>query len=232
MKPNAQDPPQPRGGVRRGAYSAIELIVVLSVLGLILALAAPGLIALGPSGKTGLHQLAGFLERARAEAMASGEERYVAFADESFPLRGEALRAYALFARAPGRDDGPHSPALQRLTPWKTLPKGLYFARGEAFATEDGAPFRTLHDLAPTLSFPLPDSSSGFEETTGPLPGLAFGPDGSLHHPDFVDADALHLGLVLGHFDPGTAQLQIHDHSPRECLALGHCTGRIHLLTD
>ncbi len=238
MKPTAQDPRcRPVGESKLGAYSLVELLVVVAVVGLLLAFAAPGLVALGPSRKAGLHQIAGFLDRARAEAIATGEERIVAFADERFPMAGEALRAYALFAPDPatkGAAGGGPSPlrSLRRLSPWRTLPKGLVFARGESFEAADGAAFRTLHDLARTQAVPLPDPDGGADGGALPQPCLVFGPDGGVRRPDRSDADALHLGLVEGYFDPATKRPVTTSRGSGDCLGIGYYTGRVRLLTD
>src|SRR5690606_5211969 len=109
-----------------------------------------------------------------------GEERIVAFADETFPTTGEALRAYALFAPEKAEGGPTEPPPLRRLTPWRTLPKGLVFARGESFETEDGAAFRTLHDLARARFIPVPGSDGRDDGSSLPLPCLVFGPDGGV----------------------------------------------------
>ena len=56
-------------GARQKAFSLIELMIVVSIVGLLLALATPSLMTLGPNRKTAIHELAGQLALARAEAL-------------------------------------------------------------------------------------------------------------------------------------------------------------------
>lgn len=228
MRPSAQEPRRrPAEGSRNGAYSLVEVFVVMAVVSLLLAFAAPGFVTFGPSHKTGLHRLAGFLGNARAQAVAAGEERIVAFADGTFPVAEDALRAYALFAP----EGGPDTPSLRRLTPWRTLPQGLVFASGESFETEDGRALRTLHDLVPERPIPLPDSD-GRDGEARPLPCLVFGPDGGVRWPGLADADALQIGMVGGHFDASSGRFVRTSQRSGDCLAIGFYTGRVRFLTD
>ncbi len=239
-----------------GGFSLAEVLVVAGVISLLLALTVPSFVSLGPSRKAGIHELAGFLENARAAAVANREERVVAFADARFPNDEMALRAYALFAveetdpadadgRAPvgtAPADGRDSRSLRRLTPWRTLPKGLVFARGADFDVSDGELFRTLHDLLPARSVPVPAPGTGGPDVSvRPLPCVAFGPDGGVRQPGFAEADALHLGVVEGHLEAragrvvptasrkgsGGRNLPVGD-----CLEIGFYTGRVRILTD
>lgn len=227
----------------KSAYTLVELLVVVGVVSLLLALAAPAFVALAPTRKAGIHELAAFLKRARAEARATGRERIVAFADRNFPPGEGALRSYALFADADDVSSGAHAQeenggAPQQLTPWRRLPTGLIFARGGDFETVEGTAFRTIHDLVPTRSFSI--SGSGNFATT-PLPCLVFGPDGSVRFPGFSDADALHLGLAEGHYEPETKRVVYRSKRPgrsgatlpnAECLEIGFYSGRTRILTD
>lgn len=232
MKSSAQEPRhRPAEGSRTGAHSLAELLVVLAVVSLLLAFAAPGLVALAPSRKAGLHRLAGFLEHARAQAIAAREERIVAFADETFPTTAEALRAYALFAPMEAEGASSEQRPLRRLTPWRTLPEGLVFARGESFEREDGVTFRTLHDLARARSIPVP-GADGRDGVSLPLPCLVFGPDGGIRWPDFANADALHLGIVEGFLDSASGRLVPTSGRSGDCLGIGCYTGRVRTLTD
>jgi prepilin-type N-terminal cleavage/methylation domain-containing protein len=233
-----------RGASCRAAFSLTEVLVVVGVISLLLALAAPSFVALGPSRKAGIHELAGFLESARASAVATRSPRVVAFADLGYPGEEAALRTYALFeVEAPEEGaSAPDPPVLRRLSPWRTLPKGLVFGFGSDFESAEGGGFRTLHDLSPSQPVPVPAPGTGGPDvTTRPLPFVEFGPDGGVRRPGFVEADALHLGVVEGFFDPGTRRvvptggrqgpggrvLPIGD-----CLEIGYYTGRTRILTD
>lgn len=216
-------------------FSLIEMLVVMAVLGLLLAVAAPGFVALGPSRKAGIHELAGFLENARSRAVAGRCEMVVAFADERFRVPDQAMRAYALFTRDPGEDEG----TLRQITPWRSLPAGLIFASREHFEIADDVDFRTLLDLPGPRRFPVPDEGgirSG--SLTVALPAVVFGPDGGVREPDFSQADALHVGVIEGYFDIDSRQPVVtakKDELGRpvaECLAIGFYTGRTRVLTD
>lgn len=227
----------------RSAFSLIELLVVTAVVALLLAIAAPSFFSFHQGRKTGIHELAGFLEHARAEAIARRAPRAVAFADTGFPGKSGALRAYALFEEVTVEDDpGENGPTtrFRRLSPWRTLPEGLVFARGGDFEVIGGEPFRTLHDLRGERRFAVP-TASGSDGAERPLPSLVFGPDGGIRSPVFADADALHLGIIEGFRDPSTGRV-IHtatrvSGSGRElpngeCLEVGYYTGRPRILTD
>ncbi|PAW63459.1 MAG: hypothetical protein B9S36_04710 [Verrucomicrobiia bacterium Tous-C2TDCM] len=227
----------------RSAFSLIELLVVMAMVSLLLAIAAPSLVSLSPARKTGIHELSGFLENARAEAIARSAPRIVAFADAHFPDPSLALRAYALFGEATAK--GSHEKSaptnrFHRLSPWRTLPEGLVFASGEDFEVIGDGAFRTLHDLIATRRFAVKTSSGGGDAGRA-LPSLVFGPDGGVRAPSFADADALHIGVVEGFRDPSTGTV-IHtakrlsgsgQEIPNgECLEVGYYTGRPRILTD
>ncbi len=213
----------------RQAFSLVESLVVMAVVSLLLALVAPSFVALAPSRKTGIHEVAGFLENARARALAEGVEMAVAFAGRDFPREETALRAYALFTLDRRQGD------WRRLTPWRTLPPGLVFARGEHFEVEGGIAFRTLHDLSEAQAFPLGVGTESGEAAVS-LPCVVFGPDGGVREPAFADADALHLGLVEGFLEPGSRRLVLASKGGAgtrgDCLGIGYYTGRARLLTD
>lgn len=238
--------PSPRLLPGRSAFSLIELLVVMAVVSLLLAIAAPSFVSLNPARKTGIHELAGFLENARTEAIARRAPRIVAFADAGFPGEsGEsgALRAYALFEEEKGEDDveeNSTTPRFRRLSPWQTLPEGLVFARGGDFEVSGGEAFRTLHDRVGDRRFAMP-TPSGEDGETRPLASLVFGPDGGIRSPGFADADALHLGIIEGFLDVSTGKVIPTSTRPSasgrelpngECLEVGYYTGRPRILTD
>ncbi len=216
----------------REAFSLIEVLVVVAVLGLLLAIAAPGFVALGPSRKAGINELAGFLEHARSEAVTRRREMVVALADERFPDPELALRAYALFT-----SDEDEESALRQITPWRSLPAGVVFANREHLVVNPGDAIRTLLDLPPNRIVPVQGAGGNAAEMRS-LPCLVFGPDGNVREPGFADADALHLGVIEGFFDAATGRVVViakaNGDGPAiaDGLAIGFYTGRARLFTD
>lgn len=228
------------GGEAVKAFTLTELLVVLSVIGVLLALVAPSFPAMVPSRKSAIHELSGFLEGARSRAMASRSGTLVAFANDAFPGEG-AYRSYALFALEGAVDDSPEKRPVLQLSPWKSLPPGTVFAGREHFEVPAGTAFRTLFEISGERSFPVP-SAPGQPARMAELPYLHFASDGGICFPTFADADALHLGVMEGSYVPGTHRLSPASTRPgrtgtdvyanAECLGIGFYTGRARLLTD
>jgi prepilin-type N-terminal cleavage/methylation domain-containing protein len=224
-----------------GAFSLVELLVVLTVIGMLLALTVPAFVAVAPSRKSAMYELVGFLEGARARAMAAQAEMIVAFADGAFPGEG-AYRSYALFVVDGGAEEVPDAGAVRQLSPWKSLPAGMVFAHHDHFEVRDGTAFRTLFDLPVKHLFPMPPAFPGGEGGLVALPYLHFGPQGEIRFPPFRDADALHLGVIGGFYSPAAGRLELSGAPPGvdgrgpyavgELLGIGFYTGRSRLLTD
>jgi hypothetical protein len=224
-----------------GGFSLVEILVVASVIGLLLALTVPGLVAFTPSRKSAIHEVSGFLENARSRAMASQSAMVVAFADGAFPGEG-AYRCYALFTLEGGDEDPPGERPLRQLTPWRSLPRGMVFAHREHFEVPVGTAFRTLFDVGEKRDFPIPRATPGGEGGMAALPYLQYGPDGGIRFPAFTDADALHLGVIEGHYSRERRRIELTATRPGsngmgtyangDCLEIGFYTGRSRLLTD
>jgi|GEM_PF-775078 hypothetical protein len=222
-------------------FSLVEIIVVSAMIGLLLALTVPGLIALTPLRKSGIHEVSGFLENARSRAISSQSEMVVAFADGAFPGEG-AHRQYALFALEGESEDLPGDRPLKQLSSWRLLPQGVVFGDSGHFEVTGDTTFRTLFDLSARRRFPLPPTNPGGEGGTAALPYLHFGTDGGIRFPPFSDADALHLGLVEGVYSQARRTVELTAARPGingtgtyaigECLEIGFYTGRARILTD
>lgn len=234
---------KPKRHPRGRAFSLIEILVVMSIVALLLALAAPGFVALGPSRKTAVHEVSGFLENARARSMATQSEMIVAFADGNFHGGEGAYRSYALFTLDGDASGGSGGRPLRQLSPWRVLPKGLIFAHAEHFEVEKDLAFRTILDAPFRRRFPTPLSATASAPSEGMvLPYLLFGPDGGVLVPPFSDADALHVGIAEGYFDSGSRRIELTSTRPGrngagkfangECIEVGYYTGRSRILTD
>lgn len=222
------------------AFSLTEILVVTSIVGLLLALAAPGFAVLGPNRKMAIHEVSGFLENARARSVAEQSEMLVAFADGNFPTEEGAYRSYALFTLDGTAAESFGDRPVRQLSPWRPLPRGLVFAQGEHFEVETGTSFRTILDAPVRRLFPIPASI----ETRGEmvLPYLLFGPEGGILVPPFPHADALHVGIVEGFYDKAAGRTVLTSTRPGrngrgeyangECLEVGFYTGRSRILTD
>lgn len=222
-------------------FSLVEILVVMGVVSLLLALAVPGMVSIAPVRKTALYEMKGFLEYARAEAVARDREVYVAFADGKFPGRFAPFRTYAAFVAAGEEREGLiRSQEIAQISEWKTLPEGTVFVGGDEFEVVEGAQLRTVIESAFRRTFPV--KATGRTESVQ-LPFLLFSPSGRVMVPAFFDAEALHVGIAEGYFDreisPSpvfTAQRPGVDdtggYAQAECLAIEYYTGRTRAITD
>lgn len=223
------------------AFSLVELLAVLGVITLLLALVAPSAVSLHPARKTAAHELKGFLEHARGQAIARGREVYVAFADDGFPNDTAPYRAYAAFVAAGDEQHGHiHDQEIEQISEWRTLPEGIVFVGGEEFETVPGARLRTVMDAPDRRAFPVRGKSGS---SPVKFPFLLFSPAGRILVPAHHDADALHVGIAEGHFEraAGNEPVLAHkrsgsrgdaEYAQAECIALGYYSGRGRILTD
>lgn len=228
--------------MRTIGFSLVEMLTVIAVVALLLAFAAPNLAPLAPLRKTALYEVKGFLEYARSEAIARNREVYVAFADHSFPGSESPFRAYTAFAVTEDEDTGGliETQQITPITEWRTLPEGIVFVSGSEFETIAGASLRTIMDSSVTREFPIRGAGG---DTSVRLPFLLFSASGRVLVPSYFDADALHVGIAEGFFEPSgrntTPTLTARrpgtsgsDYAQGECLAIEYYTGRTRTLTD
>lgn len=214
-------------------------MVVLAVVALLLAVAAPSFVSLAPVRKTAAAELVGVLETARTQASALGQEVHVAFADGSFPVASDRHRAYAIFTADPDAEPGAEA-ELAQTSPWYRLPEGIAFGRSEDFESVPEAPLRTLQESAHRLAFPVATRPGASVPVS--LPCVSFGPRGEIVGPDFTEADALHLGVVEGFYEPASGGVRLTRTRPGrsgggayaqgEIVGLAYYTGRASVLTD
>lgn len=217
---------------RQGAFSLIELMVVVSIVGLLLALATPNLLTLGPNRKTAIHELAGQLALARAEALTKQRPVYVVFATDALASVESPFRSYALYSDADG--------GLSQISPWHRLPEGIVFARGEHFETSDGIVLRTVLESASVKEFPI--RIPGVEVKSAELPYLCFGARGEVESPGFGNRDALHVGIAEGFYESDPPKLMFTGRRQAlngtgifpqgEILAINSHTGQTRILSD
>jgi len=184
-------------GIRRSwAFTIIELLVVLAIIGLLTVIGIPMMKGIGRSNvmASATRQLMDDLALARHKAMVGRTTVHVVFVPEAaalnpnvasqvyepdyslyMRLRTESYASYALFAeRTPG--DQPGQPTKRYLTKWKSLPEGVFIATSdfEPLAVFTNKPFERVN-------FPVP--SVGKWPTVCPniaMPHVAFDRNGRL----------------------------------------------------
>jgi prepilin-type N-terminal cleavage/methylation domain-containing protein len=214
------------------AFTLIELVVVVSIVGLLLALSTPSLLTLGPNRKTAIHEMSGQLALARAEALTTQSPVYMVFATAAVKNMASPFRSYALYSDAPG--------GLSQISPWHTLPEGIVFAAGEHFETSDGIVLRTVQESGSVKEFPI--QVPGVTAELVSLPYLSFGSRGEVVSPGFGNRDALHVGIAEGFYENDPPKLMFTRRRPAlrgngifpqgEILAINSHTGQTRVLSD
>ncbi len=218
------------------AFTLVELLVVLAIIGLVLALSLPNFRASseGAALEAAKRQLINDLQFARQNAIATRSTVAVVFVPRDvlipsyvnpsdagysatertnlYRLQGGPLTTYAVFGfRHVG--DQPGAGVPRYITPWRTLPEKTFIAE----AMFNDFPPYGFH-WATNAPFPFPLGTSGKRTV---LPYIAFNPEGQclpvLNSGGFTDAAALTRnddiiislanGVVNYTRDPATGQV-------------------------
>jgi prepilin-type N-terminal cleavage/methylation domain-containing protein len=99
------DSPQPPAALRRGAFSLVELLIVVAIIGLVMAFAVPAFQALKTANDltSATNGVAGVLERARAYAMANNLYVYVGLVEVNADVAADAVPQTPATSSAGGR---------------------------------------------------------------------------------------------------------------------------------
>ena len=111
-----------------GAFTLLELLVVIGIISILLVAIVPAVNSLSKSSgrKAALGNLLGAFEQARAQAIKDGQATYVVFPDQlpgtpdAAMVQRYSYRSYAIF-----EDDAVTPGAVKQLTPWRSLPTGV-----------------------------------------------------------------------------------------------------------
>jgi prepilin-type N-terminal cleavage/methylation domain-containing protein len=189
------------------AYTLLELLTVIAIMGIIAALAVPTLRGLKPNAKVAAtRDLLDAVGRARQLAISQRTPVYMVFLSSNFwtsvpapqmgtvqPLLDKQLIGYAFVSlRSVGDQPGRHYPRY--LSPWRTLPQGAYIPP-EKFWVPPGNPWPTpilrltntsLAALLPipqfsmTNNIPFPTESNPVTNSPVTLSYIAFDGTGQL----------------------------------------------------
>lgn len=176
------------------AFTVLELLIVLAIIGLVMALSLPHLGGMRQSNimASANRQLSDDLALARQRAISGRSTVYVLFMGGVQPNPGvltpaqqerllrRQFTSYALFAeRTVG--DQPGRPTARYLTPWKDLPEGVFIAKDkflndyvvDLYGTNKQAQVKVFD----VRDFPYP---SGTNANTLPFYYVGFDPQGRL----------------------------------------------------
>jgi type II secretory pathway pseudopilin PulG len=216
-----------------GAFSLVELLVVVALIVLLMGLAVPAINGLaGSGGRAGaVNVLMNTLEQARVAALETSTNVYVVFADKTHPDVEKAYRALIVLRDYdPALDPTlPVTTKFVALTKWQFLPKGiLFFDKATATVFRPGA----------SVDLDLDGARDAFLfKGSGPttLPHVKFSSSGIVEQPS--DSQNLKFFICEGFYDEKDKVIRFSDRSGAqsstaalfEQISLSRYTGRAQL---
>ncbi|MGD0536758.1 MAG: prepilin-type N-terminal cleavage/methylation domain-containing protein [Verrucomicrobiota bacterium] len=188
-----------RGGLapRRRAFTLMELLVVIGIMGILASIAVPSIRSMMASNtiSSGSRQILDDLAYARRLAISGRRVVYVVFATpggvtprqfanirQATTLSADQIRrqlqqltnlvngqftAYALFARHVVGDQ-PGQQTWRYLTDWKQLPEGMFFTTNKFIDLGSDKAWLAVANVQPDTNRPLPYALFPFPATTSP----------------------------------------------------------------
>ena len=188
------------------AFTLIELLTVIAIMGILAAIALPTVRGMKPNAKVAAtRQLLDAVGRARQLAISQRTTVYMVFLSTNFftgltgtnldrvrPLLDKQLTGYAYVSlRSVGDQPGVHHPRY--LSSWRTLPQGAYIPLGKFYpgltftnttlaATLFVPPFATTNNATASTAngIPFPTEDNPVTVAVAPLPYIAFDGMGQL----------------------------------------------------
>jgi prepilin-type N-terminal cleavage/methylation domain-containing protein len=126
-------PPKQLGS--KGAFSLLEMLVVIALAGIIMALMVPAVNSLigitGPRG--GVNSLAAAIDNAKLAAMENGVTVFLAFPTSSTNSENAYSHMIVFREQKPG-DEKPYTP----LSRWTAFPRGIFFESDDLVPLDAG----------------------------------------------------------------------------------------------
>ncbi len=122
------------------AFSLIELLAVLVVLGIVFAFTLPQFFSTTIGARSAAQQFVSFWNRAVKEAALTREPSLIGFPSEQRGMGNLALRSYATFAK--------EGHQWEQTSAWVTLPDEFYFLDRSHIAFRPPHRLQTLHDAS------------------------------------------------------------------------------------
>jgi len=204
----------------------LELLVVISIMAVMMSLLLPAVSGFSSTaGRRGaVNILMNTFEQARVAALESGQNVYIGFADNDFPVEAMRYSAFIVFRDATDEEKAdapdPTKKSYVILKKWTPLPKNIAFKT--AASSLPGASKTAFRNLSAELG-----QSSGDEE----FPCVSFNSSGAVDQP----AGNLRVFLYEGHYAEGrdnhTRNKNVQDGASGlfEQISLSRYTGRAQL---